>query len=584
MNKKLASLLQVILACAVIVSMLAGCGGGNAPAPTNAPAAPAATNAPAAPAADAPAAPEAAPEAASPYADLGLDANLRFTETRNITVEVYNRNNDGGTKPEDNFYTDYVKEKMLEKHNVAVTYIPVSRWTEGDEINNLLASGDAPDVCVTYSYPTIQTYASMGGVLDLAPYVDGYKEILPNLWDLLGDANIHWDQDPETKTIWALEAILFHNARINTFVREDWLAKLNIAEPASMTEFESMLQAFKDNASALLGNDADKIVPFSISYDAGWRSDHLQAAFIPNDISDKAYYVTGFDDRHFLRPNIKEAYRKINEWYNKDWVWKDFALYPSGDPTEDNMIKSGFVGSFMHNWDYPYRGGDTGIHATLKSIVGDDAAYIAVEPFTNDAGLYRKYLSSPIDRKVFFPSTNDEPIASALYLDWLSTLENRSFLQIGEEGVTHEVMPDGAIKTIATTGEKIMNSPNNIDMTIVINGLELGDPDLNIASLALGYAGVDARYIEKAYAASRRDGRVGKNVNVGAITAEEGNGPALAEKRDIILDNAIATTTANFDKVFDEGMQDYLNSGGQAILDEREAKWTQYFGTAEMLP
>ena len=43
-----------------------------------------------------------------------------------------------------------------------------------------------------------------------------------------------------------------------------------------------------------------------------------------------------------------------------------------------------------HNWDYPYRDGDNGIAANLKKLVGPDAAYIAVEPFKNDAGKYRK--------------------------------------------------------------------------------------------------------------------------------------------------------------------------------------------------
>jgi len=127
----------------------------------------------------------------------------------------------------------------------------------------------------------------------------------------------------------------------------------------------------------------------------------------------------------------------------------------------------------MHNWDYPYRAAEEGIHANLKKLVGPDAAYIAVECFKNDAGIYRKYLSAPVDRKVFFPSTNKEPLASLLYLDWISKLENRRFLQIGEKGVTHEVLADGTIKTISATGEKIMNSPNNIDYTIVINGLDL---------------------------------------------------------------------------------------------------------------
>ena len=91
----------------------------------------------------------------------------RFAETRTITVEVYNRENDGGSDPTNNMYTEYIKKGMLEDHNVQVEFVSVPRWTEVEQINNLLAAGDAPDICVTYDYPTIQTYANMGGFLTL---------------------------------------------------------------------------------------------------------------------------------------------------------------------------------------------------------------------------------------------------------------------------------------------------------------------------------------------------------------------------------------------------------------------------------
>ena len=40
----------------------------------------------------------------------------KFTETRHITVEIYNRNNDGGTDPTDNVWTKYIKEQMVTIH------------------------------------------------------------------------------------------------------------------------------------------------------------------------------------------------------------------------------------------------------------------------------------------------------------------------------------------------------------------------------------------------------------------------------------------------------------------------------------
>jgi len=550
--------LSVLLASLMVVTTLAACGSNDSTAPS--------TTAPSSTVAN------------SSTASNGQDLDGRFAETKTITVEVFDRNVDGGTKPEDNFYTKYIKEGMLRDYNVDVKFVPVPRWTEVEQMNNLLAAGNAPDVCLTYSYPTVQTYAKMGGIVDMNKYLDSNKQLLPDLWNLLGEDNIYWNQEPESKSIWAIESKLFHNKRIGTFVREDWLKKLNLTEPTRIEEFEAMLKAFKSNASTLLGANADKMIPFQIGVDIGWGADHLLTSFIPNSYTDspRDFYIDGFDDRQLTRPGIKNGIKKINEWYNAGLVWKDFPLYPAGDKTGDNLLKAGYVGAFIHNWDYPYRGGDDGIAANLKKLVGPDAAYIAVETFKNDAGVYKKLLSPPIDRKIFFPSSNKEPVASLLYLNWLSKLENRKFLQIGEKGVTHEEMPDGSVKTIATTGDKFMNSLYNIDYTMTINGLDIGDPALNLKSIALGYAGVDQKYINKAFEASSHDAYVDKHVNVGPIKAEEGMGPALKEKRDNMLVQAVTSKPDKFDSIFDSGLKDYLASGGQAIKDERTAAYDKF--------
>lgn len=501
----------------------------------------------------------------------------KFRTTRHITVEVFDRTNPGGSKPDDNFYTDFIKQGMLKEHNVEVTFKTVPRWTEVDVLNNRLAAGDAPDVCVTYSYPTIQAYANMGGVLDMAPYLTKYKSSLRNLWGFLGEQNLYWDKDPVKGTIWAIEARLFNNKRINTFIREDWLKKLGLKEPKTLIEFENVLIAFKTNASKLLGADAAKLIPYGTSFDVGWRNNYLLTSFVPDNISDKDYYINGFDDRQMLLPGIKEGVRKLNEWYNNGLIWKDFPLYGPGDKTEDNLIKAGYVGAFQHNWDYPYRDGANGIHGSLQKLVGPDAAFIAVDCFKDNAGKYRKFLAGPIDRKVFFPASNKEPLAAMLYLDWITKFENRKFIQIGEEGVTHVTQEDGSVKTIAAAGAKIMNSPNNIDYTITINGLDLGNKVLNTKSVALGYAGVAARFIEKAYVATDNQARYAKHYNCGEIKSEAGMSSALQQKRDNLMIQAIVAKPADFDKVWDAGFQDYLKSGGQAIIDERKTAFAKYY-------
>ncbi len=289
-------------------------------------------------------------------------------------------------------YTDYIKQGMLEQHNVEVEFVSIGRLTEADDMNTALASGDAPDVCVTYSYPTIAKYPQMGGIVNLndtgGKKLEEYKDILPNLWDLLGDNNIYYDQDPESGNLWAVEARLADNARINTFIRKDWLDKLEQPLPTTEEEFY----------------------------------------------------------------NYKEGVRVLNKWYNEGLVWKDFAEYASDSAHEDDMMKAGFVGAFQHNWDYPYRGGYDSIQANLQRNVGEDAAYIAVDTFVNDAGVHRKFLAQPIDRKVFFPATNDEPIASLLYLNFISDPETIAFLQLGKEGESYNAV-EGGFEKLATTGD-----------------------------------------------------------------------------------------------------------------------------------
>lgn len=509
----------------------------------------------------------------------------KFTTTRHITVEVYDRGNDGGSDPTNNMYTEYIKKGMLEKHNVEVEFVKVPRWTEVEEINNLLAAQKAPDICVTYSFPTIQTYADMGGVMNLSDLLEENRDLLPNLWDWLGDTNIWWDRDPVDGHLWAIEGKLATSNRVLTFVRQDWLDALGLEAPTTTEEFEAMLYAFKERASELPVDDASKIVPYSISYDVGWRAATLIESFIDPDISDREFFVNGFDDRKLTQNGTKEAVRLLNKWYNDGLLWNNFALYGSGDTTEDDNMKAGYVGAFTHNWDYPFRNGTDSINANLVRNVGENAKFVAIDPFTDSNGTHTKFVSSTAgDRKIFFPLTNDEPLASLLYLDFISQPDVIEYLQIGDEGVTHNVLESGAIQTIAATGDAIMNSGMNIDYTITCNGLHLSSEELTRLSKAYGYAEIDPALVEQADIYAQTDARPAKNVNVGGIDAEAGIGDTLSSKRDQVFDQAIVASVADFDKVWDDFFESYMAAGGRDIMEERAEKWQEYFGDADMLP
>jgi putative aldouronate transport system substrate-binding protein len=188
-----------------------------------------------------------------------------------------------------------------------------------------------------------------------------------------------------------------------------------------------------------------------------------------------------------------------------------------------------------------------------------------------------KYGYALTDRNLFFPASNKNPVASLLYLDWVTRQDTLTFLQFGEEGVTHKLMSNSAVQTLAATGDKIMNSPNNIDYTLTINGIKMPTMDLTIKSLALAYPSIDSSYVKTAYYASAEPRRTMGRIS-SEIAAEAGIGQVLKEKRDALFAQSITAPVARFDAVWDAGYRDYLNSGGQAIIDERAMKWTQFYG------
>ena len=509
----------------------------------------------------------------------------KFTETRHITVEVFDRQNDGGSDPTNNVWTEYIKKQMLDLYNVDVEFVAILRNGEDKLIGPALADGTAPGICYTYNNGAIESYAAMldaegnPGIIDLAPLVEEYKDYLADFIALeSGIENLYTSQDPTTGNLWYFEGIRADVSRITTFIRKDWLDALELPLPTNQAEFHDCLVAFRDNAEKLLGEDADKMIPYTTSTDVGWRNDLLCASQVADDISDPAMFVYGFDDRHMLYPGYSEGLRILNTWYNEGLIWKDFALH-NGDTAEDDNMKAGYVGAFQHNWDYPFRGEQESINANLMRKYGENAMFVPVDCFENNAGVTRKYLGAAIgsDRKIFMPSTNKEPLASLLYINFISKAETIQYLQLGEEGNTYEKLENGAYKINNVTGDWIRNSGNNIDYTITCNGLYLGDA--TAISKSLQYPdGTPAEVIAQANEYGMNNGRFPKKYSVGVIEEENDLGATLNSMRDEVMTKAVVAAEGTFDDVFNSEMDNYLNAGGQDIIDARIAKLAEIYG------
>lgn len=493
-------------------------------------------------------------------------------EYSEITVEVFDRGTDGGkTDPTNNYYTDWIKKKVLEELNIGVTFVAVSRWEETDQLNNLMAAGSAPDLCMTYSGDLVANYRDLGGLADLAPYVD---TLLPDLKEFLGPDKALEGRDfiyrnliEETGQLFSIQARRMNVASVNTFIRKDWLDKLGLPLPTTTQEFYDALVAFKTQDPGGVGKD--KVIPFTMTSDVRWRASTLIESFIDPSLSKKDRWVNTVVDRYFLLPGYKEGVRFLNKMYNDGLVDTQFALYQD-DTDSDNLIKSGVVGAFIHNWDQAYR--DTpGLLRDLKANV-PDAELVTIDPFQNSNGVTEKQLYDAAGLHIFVPASSKNVEGALRYLNWLSKFENRYYLQIGDEGVTHEMI-DGVPKSIPATGEKIMNSAQNIDYTPMINGLDVGNESKQAQALAQSY-NVDPQLIIDAYENAMRNGRPATIVPV-TLSAAGPVSQTLIDKGKTLMAEAVTAKPEDFDAVWDKNIQDWLASGAQDVINERAAKYKE---------
>ena len=487
-----------------------------------------------------------------------------------ITVEVFDRGTDGGkTDPANNAWTDWIKKKVLEDENIAVTFVPIPRSEETQTLNNMLAAGSAPDICYTYSTEMIANFGELGGLVDLAPYVDtllnDYKAFLGMDPGVPGEHLIYRARDLQTGKLYMIPGRYMYTASQNLFIRKDWLDILGLPLPSTKEEFYDALAAFKEEDPGGVGKN--RVIPFTMTTDVRWTAGIIVDPFIDPYISFRERWINTVIDRYILLPGYKEGFRFLNRMYNNGLIDPDFPLYKNDDPVT-NLLKSGVVGSFAHNWDHVYRDNTRILEDLQQNVPGADL--VPIDAIQSIDGLTHKRGSPATALFWFIPATAKNPKAAIRYANWLSRFENYNFLQIGQEGVNHE-MVNGVPKIKPATGPWIQNSAGNGDYVFNLNGYDLGDPGLNAQVLANSYAFAPELIVE-AYRISSTNASPGPHISVKLLAAVPYQ-QTLTDKALGLYTEAVRARPEYFDRVWDSGVKDWLINGAQEIIDERRAQY-----------
>jgi putative aldouronate transport system substrate-binding protein len=490
-----------------------------------------------------------------------------------VRVIIFDRGTDGGrTNPTNNMWTQWIQERVREELDLEIIFEQVSRFDEEQAQVTLMAAGNPPDLMMTWGSDNVASWGAQGGLFNMAPYLDTHladvRAFLGPDQALPGRDFIMRNEDRATGDLFSISMLRSNTARINVFMRKDWLDALGLPVPTTHEEFFNALVAFRDRNPGNVG----RVIPFAMSRDVRWQAGRIIESFIDPNLSVRDLWVNTVVDRHLAVPGYREGVRFVNRMYNAGLVDRDFFMYPD-DTDLNNLIASGQVGAFGHNWDQIFRSAE-GLTTNLRQIV-PDARWVAVDAFPSSDGVRHKISYDPAGLQIFIPRAARNPEGAMRYLNWLARAENFGFLQTGPEGIVHE-MVDGLprINPNAPDGW-IQNSPWNVDLTPLQNGVFLPNPEDTLRMIALGYA-FPEEDVMQALSVSMANARPGIVIAPARpLVAAGPRGPELLTQLETMMINAVRAAPGDFDSVWDTAFQEWMNAGARAIIDERAANFVE---------
>jgi len=465
-----------------------------------------------------------------------------------LTVEVFDRGIQGQPDLNNNTWTRYINDNFGKQNNAIVKFVAVPRSQEIDKLNVLMAAGEAPDVSFTYDSATVSRYAKVNGIVQLNDLLAKHGKELTNY---LGKTVLSYGLfDGKQMAIPAKRTSLAWNGM---FIRKDWLDKLGMPVPTTRDELYNTLVAFRDKNPG----GVDGVIPWGLAATGlNYNYGNLGESFWGKE-SEEQFVTAPYS---WLRPGNKDAMRFLNKLYNEKLISPDFALDKTAKQADADLT-NGKIGFFSANWDYPLR---QNISQPLKANV-PTANYVPIDVFQNNEGKYKKIAYNENGVNVIIPKSSKNAELAIKYLNWMADPKNLFFLQYGQEGVNHK-MVNGIPQVINQTGDNMQTSYLNLDYTLVVNGVELGDPEKNIKALAASAPGYE-EVAEQSYKISTTD----TYTSFFFDTPNESNikfGKTLGDMNKLMTDKLIVCKPSEFDALYDKLVAEYLAAGAQAVTDE----------------
>ena len=551
MKKNFKRLAALGLAAAMTIASLSGCSSGKEPAGSTTEAPKETTTA--AGNAESTAAPS---QAAGEFTDYSAG----FPEKVTIQIPIYERGWEGWD-PCDNYWTKWIQENFGDKYNVEIEWISIGRSTEVTDFTQLLSAGSAPTIIFHYDYPNILQYYSEDAYQPLNAEEIAYYA--PNYWEKMGDTIQEYGViNDELMVIMGSRTELL-SSNYGTIIRKDWMDKVGVDMPQNLTEYNDMLRKWKD---AGLGYASDYLLMKSFNFDYSFRG-------WPNDAEGRALNSDLAVASLSWEPT-KAFLKNMNEQYNEGLITPEFYL-----DTDGSQCKADFLSGKAGTWScYINQNTLTDIENLMASFPEAELAILdpAAKAPEGEHPEGRKYWPFGMIYGINEDATDEQRIAVWMYIEWMNDPEVLATLQSGFEGMHYEVK-DGIKVSLGYTGEERMSNNDNQDYyCLVASNKSYATQEEWAKSIvnANGPKGYEYLIQEILDYNDKYDEWATPDtcftVPIASLSEYSTELATLWQESYVKL---VRSTPEEFDALYDELSQEYLDAGYQEILDEKKAAY-----------
>lgn len=500
-----------------------------------------------------------------------------FAERVKITVPVYDRSKEGYPAVDDNYWTRWVQQEFGEQYNIDVEYVAIPRGDVMTQYSLLIAGGDTPTILMEYDYPKVAQWANDGAmqVID----IEEFAKVAPTYYQSMVDNNQLGYTDLNGETYFILSERPYYNTTFThaEFVRKDWLDQLGLEIPKSYEEFVNAVKAIQD--AGICENPLGLMLP-KTAYVAnfGFRDFPVDEAEWAMHSSLGTPSLTWYPTERLLR--------RQNAEYNMGFYSSEYDL--------DQAAAAGSAGASQYQTDF-INGQKFMYDGYMSANVDWLIAFYENNPDAELAVIdVRRYLEpgvvdyqqiradNPFGMIIGFSSlaTPDQLKAAWMYMEWMIQPETLNVIENGILDVTYTLDENGLpVVNGDYFGPEMLNHNMNIDMTCIAHASKkIGTIEQTIASITpkgipqdFTQQLIDKYYLLKEIADSGQ--AYSDPVFAVAIESESEYSATLLS---LYQEYSVALTKCKpeeFDALYAEYCQKFLDAGYQEIIDERLAAY-----------